>query len=298
MAKGKKGGGKGKRRLADRCDPYLLYQLSVQDPVSPTLSLMRTVFRKRRKRQGEVLREDFCGTALLSMEWVRLHGNNQAIAIDIDDEPLAWAREHFAPQLSEEQTSRVHLLQQDVMKPLEGDDLPTPDIVCAYNFSYMYHRTREGLRSYFASCREQMAEDGMLFLDLFGGAEAIGALEEETEVEVGPGDPDSPLLGHLIEDPLEFSYIWHQRQFNPVDHEMRNSIHFCFPDGSKRRDAFRYDWRLWSIPEIRELLAEAGFASSEVHWEASDDEGEFVGYKQVELMEDDPCWIVFIAACR
>lgn len=37
-----------------------------------------------------------------------------------------------------------------------------------------------------------------------------------------------------------------------------------------RHDSRAYDWRLWTLPEIRELLGEAGFSRSDVYWESYD----------------------------
>ena len=51
-------------------------------------------------------------------------------------------------------------------------------------------------------------------------------------------------------------------------------IHFSFPDGSKIKKAFTYDWRLWTLPEIRELLLEAGFQRATVYWEGTNEETE------------------------
>jgi hypothetical protein len=64
--------------------------------------------------------------------------------------------------------------------------------------------------------------------------------------------------------------------------------------------AFRYEWRLWSIPEIRELLQEAGFDRSEVYWEGTDretGEGNDV-FSPREQAPDDPAWICYIAGYR
>ena len=35
--------------------------------------------------------------------------------------------------------------------------------------------------------------------------------------------------------------------------------------------AFTYDWRYWSLPELTELLKEAGFADAQVFWDKSND---------------------------
>jgi hypothetical protein len=68
-----------------------------------------------------------------------------------------------------------------------------------------------------------------------------------------------------------FTYVWDQASYNAVDHHIRCYIHFEFKDGTALRRAFRYDWRLWSLPELQELMREAGFADVEVYLEGWDD---------------------------
>ncbi len=92
-------------------------------------------------------------------------------------------------------------------------------------------------------------------LDIYGGPEAQVLQFEERECD-------------------GFTYIWDQDVFNPLTHEYRCKIHFRFPDGTELQDAFEYHWRLWTVPEVRELLSEAGFRSVAVFWEGADDEGE------------------------
>ena len=46
-------------------DKYLLYQNSVQNPAYE-VNFMRRVYRKIRGRSPLLLREDFCGTAILA----------------------------------------------------------------------------------------------------------------------------------------------------------------------------------------------------------------------------------------
>jgi len=95
-----------------------------------------------------------------------------------------------------------------------------------------------------------------------------------------------------------FTYYWEQRKFNPITFEALCHIHFKFPDGSKMKRAFTYDWRMWTLPEIRETLADAGFAKSTVYWEGTDEktgEGNDI-YTPTEEGEDDPSWIVYIVA--
>ena len=69
-----------------------------------------------------------------------------------------------------------------------------------------------------------------------------------------------------------FRYVWEQESFNPSDHAFRCAIHFEFDRGRPMRRAFTYDWRFWTLPEIRELMLEAGFAEARAYAEAWDDE--------------------------
>ena len=78
---------------------------------------------------------------------------------------------------------------------------------------------------------------------------------------------------------------------------MRCHIHFKFPDGSSLKKAFSYDWRLWTLPELSEILAEAGFARSATYWQGSDEDGEANGVFTPTLQgEADDAWIAYLVA--
>ena len=85
--------------------------------------------------------------------------------------------------------------------------------------------------------------------------------------------------------------------YNPVNSDMLCHIHFVFPDGSKLEPAFTYDWRLWTLPELQELLTEAGYAKVTVYWEEADDDDEGTGeYVPTIVGDADPGWVCFIVA--
>ncbi|NBP95018.1 MAG: class I SAM-dependent methyltransferase, partial [Gammaproteobacteria bacterium] len=74
--------------------------------------------------------------------------------------------------------------------------------------------------------------------------------------------------------------------------------HFKFPDRSKIERAFSYHWRLWTLPELRELLKEAGFKRVLVHWEGTDpetDEGNGI-FTATEIGEADSAFICYLTA--
>jgi SAM-dependent methyltransferase len=273
----KRGGGRRKTSVARRADPHDLYQRAVQEP-DADIPLIHKVFRSNFSRPARSLREDFCGTALLACRWVENGAENCAWGIDLDAATLEWGREHNVAPLRPDQSSRVKLIHGDVLDI--GHE--KVDVTVAFNFSYFIFKQRAQLLEYLKRAHATLNPEGVLLLDVYGGADAQRTSEEPREVDD------------------EFDYVWDQHSFDPIHHACTNFIHFEFPDGSKMRRAFRYDWRLWSIPELRDLLAEAGFAKSEVYWEGTDretGEGNDV-FSPRERAPDDPAWIAYIAGIR
>jgi len=270
-----KGVKSNKPSLASQADRHILYQESVQD-TEFEYEFISGTFERLRGRQPHLLREDFCGTAQMCCEWVRRDPDNHAVGVDLDTEVLDWAREHNLAELKPKQRERVELIEEDVFKVTTAQP---PDLIIAMNFSYQGFKTREMLRGYFERVREALADDGVLIMDAFGGYEAFQELEEETEHE-------------------DFSYIWDQAFYDPITGDMTCHIHFSFPDGSRLDNAFTYQWRLWTLPELQELLKEAGFKNVTVYWEGTDEEtnegdGNFQPATQGEA---DPGWIAFLSA--
>lgn len=271
--KGKKN--KPGRFTAATADKHILYELSVQNVVDEVKFLDET-YEDLRSRPARTLREDFAGTTAAACEWVKTRDDCQAFAVDIDPEVLDWGRARHVDKLSPEQQQRIELIVGDVVEA----KTPLSDIIIAFNFSYFIFKTRDTLRAYFENARRNLQPDGIFMLDCFGGSEAYEESEEETKQD-------------------DFTYIWDQHAFDPVSGDIHCYIHFKFPDGTKMREAFSYDWRLWTLPEIRELLAEAGFSKSTVYWEGSDEDGDGNDeYRPAERGDSDPAWIAYIVAER
>ncbi|MDM7913964.1 MAG: hypothetical protein QUU85_01675 [Candidatus Eisenbacteria bacterium] len=97
-----------------------------------------------------------------------------------------------------------------------------------------------------------------------------------------------------------FTYVWEQASFNPIDHHIRCYIHFRFPDGRKMERAFRYDWRFWTLPELQEILLEAGFRSAEVYLEGWDDEADEADgiYRRRKSFEEMAGWVAYVVGLR
>lgn len=266
---------KGKLKgMARKADKYELYQEAVQDPETD-VALAARIFRKRYKREARLFREDFCGTAAISCCWVQQHPDNQAWGIDLDPEPLAWGTEHNLGELTADERKRLHLIEGDV---LTADCAPV-DVTCAFNFSYFLFKERAALRDYFVKARQGLRDEGILILDAYGGADSMRQMEERREHD-------------------DFDYIWDQYRFDPITHSVTNHIHFEFEDGSKWRRAFTYHWRLWTLPELQDVLREAGFSEVEVYWEGTDHEtGEGDGtYHKAVSAADDPAWVSYLVA--
>ena len=62
-------------------------------------------------------------------------------------------------------------------------------------------------------------------------------------------------------------------------------------------DAFVYRWRLWSVPELRDVMAEAGFETTQIYAklaEAVDDEGNAYTTPVNDPEELDSTFIVLV----
>jgi len=262
-----------KATMAETSDRHELYEQSVQC-VEAEIDFVDETFTEIRGRTAKYLREDFCGTGNTSCEWISRRKTNHAIGIDLDEEVVGWGRKNKISKLKPEQRKRIELRIENVMEA----DTPPMDIILAMNFSYWLFEERPTLKKYFERVRSSLADDGIFFLDAFGGYDAPRVLKERTKFK-------------------NHTYIWEQAYFNPINNHMRCHIHFKLKDGSKMEKAFSYEWRLWSLPEIRELLDEAGFSKTTIYWEGSTDEGEGDGvFEPTEEGEADAGWITYIVA--
>jgi len=263
--------------LAETADRHHLYELSVQC-AEAEIDFVDDTFKQLRGRRARLLREDFCGTANVCCEWVRRRKSNQAIGVDLDGSVLDWGRHHQLAALKPSQRRRIDLREENVLsvktEPME--------IISAMNFSYWLFKERQQLKRYFKRVHSQLADDGVFFMDAYGGYDSYKEIVEEREIE----DGDS-----------RFTYVWEQEKYEPVSGQLICHIHFDFEDGSRLERAFSYDWRLWSLPEIRELLDEAGFGKVTVYWQGFDEEGEPDGvFVPATEGEADAGWICYLTA--
>jgi hypothetical protein len=262
-----------KASMAVKADRYKLYESSVQC-AETEVDFVEYEFKKLRGRRPALLREDFCGTAAVCFEWASRGQENTAIGVDIDGEVLNWANENHLPLLKGTARSKVKLIRGDVLKV----STPQQDVILAMNFSYWLFKERKILLAYFRKVRKNLELDGIFFLDCFGGSDAYRELKERTKLD-------------------GFTYIWDQAAYNPVNSDISCHIHFHFPDKSKLERAFTYDWRLWTLPEIRELLLDAGFSEVIIYAQAIDPVTEEPSQMEPVLsMDADLGWIAYVGA--
>lgn len=269
---------------------FSLYQQSVQSPKGDISYLQKFFLMYVGGRVPLHLQEDFCGTALLSTEWLRTDPRRTAIGVDLDDEALVWCMENNVDKVGDDNSSRIALFHGNVLQPLEsklvkltpwdlsnitikdGEDtkkdssaeasstsvvndgmlkikcpLPSRDIVCAFNYSCCCLHKRRELILYFKHARDSLSLKGGIFvMDLYGGTSS------ERELKLQRKFPN-------------FTYTWEQEEFDVIQRKTRISLHYQLRKPQKKiRNAFSYSWRLWSLPEIRDCLEEAGFR--EVHF--------------------------------
>jgi cyclopropane fatty-acyl-phospholipid synthase-like methyltransferase len=277
---------KDKKRKKKKARPtphrHVLYEASVQS-LEADLDFVEKNYRKYRGRGFRKLREDFCGTAALATEWVRRRDGNVSWGVDLHRPTLEWGREHRVSHLGTA-SRRVHLLCDDV----RSVTAPKVDAVLAFNFSYSVFKERAGLREYFTAVRKSLRPGGMFFVDAFGGQETMGTVVEKRKIEATK-DWDGKKVP-------SFTYVWDQARFNAITHEMLCHIHFHLGKGRKIRKAFTYDWRLWTLPEIREVMDEAGFSSTEVYvdgWDEEAEEGDGV-YRRRTVLENQAAWVAYV----
>ncbi len=262
--------------MAELADRHVLYQQSVQC-VEAEIDFVDETFTELRGRNASSLREDFCGTANTSCEWLRRRKKNTAIGVDLDLEVLAWGQANNIDTMGKKAASRIRLLGEDVLQV----NTEPMDMILAMNFSYWLFMDRKTMKQYFRRVHESLAEDGIFFLDAYGGYDSFKVLRERTDYD-------------------DFTYTWHQASYNPINGRMQCYIHFKFPDGSRLKRAFSYEWRLWTIPELLELLQEAGFEKPTVYLQGfEEDTGEPDGiFLPTEVGDADAGWIAYIVAAK
>lgn len=268
-----------------RPDLHHLYEASVQG-VETDLDFAVRVFKNKRNHVPNDLREDFCGTAALACEWVSRSPQHRAWGVDFDRPTLDWGIAHNVAQLST-QAGELKLLCANVLKV----KTPPVDLVMALNFSFCVFKTRDLLLTYFKKVHSALNNGGLFITDIYGGTESGGTKLEPRKVKSFTATDGTKVPS--------FTYIWDQAEYNVIDHHVVNYIHFNIPGIGKINKAFSYDWRLWTLPELQELLLEAGFKSVEVYLHDWTDAGESDDiYRRRTRYENSLGWVAYVVGIK
>lgn len=275
-------------------DPFVLYQRAVQEP-DAEVDFIDAEFRRLRRRTPTRLREDFCGTGQVCCAWALRRRANEAVGLDLDRVTLDWGLARNVAKLRPATRERVSLLRRDVLRPwkvLAGERVGPRgagawgrmDVVYAGNFSWWVFHTRRDLLAYFRGVRRSLVRDGLFVLDIMGGWEVTREQRERWAI-------GGTKRG--------FTYQWHQEKFDPVTARATCHIGFKLRDGRRMPRAFTYDWRVWTVPETRDALADAGFTRTTVYWEGDDRKGGGNGvFRPTERGEACASFIAYIVAER
>ncbi len=218
---------------------YDCYELCVQSP--PALVPFLVALHGN---DPKIFAEDFCGSCAASLAWLERVPGGRAIGTDLDPEPLARARERntFADRLA--------LRERGV---LDADE--AADVVFVGNFSIGEIHDRPTLVRYLSRARERLNPHGIFVCDIYGGDSAFTICTVNR--------------GHRAPGGLRVLYTWEQRDADPLTGMVTDVCHFRVERSGQiieeYTDAFVYRWRLWSVPELRDAMAEAGFRTTEVH---------------------------------
>ena len=254
---------------------YTYYTRAVQD-TDQAIQFVERAYRSNFQKPIRTLGEDFCGTFALSSHWVKKGRGRKAVAIDYSQEPLSYGKNNYLAKLRKEQKEKITVLQRDV----RDKSLPKVDALVAFNFSFFILKERSQMLSYLKNCYRRIGPKGLLVLDCFGGTSTLEPNEEKTKIR-------------------NFTYYWDQKSFDPISHNANFAIHFKRKGEKKRLNVFRYDWRMWTLPELKELLTEAGFKKVSFYFEGTTKMGNGNGvFTKKKREENCEAWIAYITARR
>lgn len=227
---------------------FYLYEKSVQNPewhVKYPSHFHRRLLGHRPLK----FREDFCGSGLISCEWVKSSKLHIATGLDRDRLAIRYANQKNKAELSQKQRKRLNFNLENVLYPTEEKY----DLIGAYNFSIFEFHERGDLLKYFTSVFNSLGSQGTFFFDIAGGSGFLKTRQKSRNI--------------FIDEIGTVQQIWEQMDYDPISATNQYAIHFMLPCGSCLNDAFTYHWRIWQVREVREVLKEAGFKMSTVIWE-------------------------------
>ncbi len=262
-----------------------LYEICVQKPEA-LIPLLQAIHGGTPRSLGE----DFCAGAACARHWVKAIPNALAYVADFDSEPLsridAWRSEQPPAVAKRLIAKKLDVLKKSASGPRSCDLLFTG------NFSIGEIHDRGTLVSYLKRSRLRLKSRGVLVCDTYGGETAFakGSVQRIHPVPVAFARPGARVR-----------YTWQQREADPLTARVENAIHFRVERAGEivqeLTDAFVYRWRLWSVPELRDAMLEAGFKRVEVFAQlidAQDSEGRVYAHPVTDPTELGESFIVCV----
>lgn len=273
------------------------YRWAVQHPPAELGFLLRAA-QHHGLAEPLRIREDFAGGAELAATWVSLDPEHQALAVEVDLPTAQFARERHA-ELLRQREGDLFILCEDVRRRTR----PRVQAVLALNFSTLIFHDRSAMLGYFRTVRRSLVRGGVFVMDLFGGPGSVAPGTQSRRVAPPPDEADEP--ADQPELFPAFTYQWEQRSYDVLSGRIDCRIHFELDGptdgpGEAIRDAFVYDWRLWSPPELLEMLTEVGLREP-TFWCDAYDEAAGVSdgrYRPMERMAPRQDWVAYLTAKR
>jgi len=237
---------------------HFLYQKTVQNP-KREVEFFRKIYRMIFKTIPTKFREDFCGTALLSCEWVKNNVCNTAVGIDIDELTIKWGIENNIHNLSSG-SERIRLIAQNVLE--EFKEKTKFDIICSMNYSHFMLHKRKDLVKYFTNIKRNL-ERGLFICDFFGG---------------------NHLFYNHTHKNQTANYKCRIGQMNIINNQSITSLNF--KNGENHYETlFEYCFRVYSLIELKEALEDAGFNKFKIFLKdvSDDDENTFHEYEEFDF---------------
>ena len=269
--------------MASLSDLHQCYQEAVQNPKKEIINLLKLYNDMRSMSSLEctpphLLREDFCGTAILCAEWVQRHVKNEAVGVDLDPKVLDYGREHF---VNGSIADRISLHCGNVFN-IDNAQIPKADLTVALNYGTCYFHSFAVLVRYMRQALASLKPGGVFICDGFGGQRSLH--EKWT----------------FRRKCTSFDYTFEQLPVDILTNVSVCRIGFKYADGSVRKAAFEYHFRLWSVADLRDAMHQAGFVNIQV-WISSSSEDDdldgdaFVRIEKPNYAPKADSWNVYIA---
>lgn len=272
-------------------DRHDLYEICVQNP-----RVLAAFLRGLHGNDPTCLAEDFCGTAAMSREWVRRtspprerrepfpdcpsaraesslpifvcpSGAARATCLDADASVIEEARKRAVSDPTVDAAGMEFIVSDALLAPLPRLPADGADVVFVGNFSVGEIHDRGRLMEYLRRVLARLRSGGIFVCDTYGGESAwrTGSLRRIHHAPSSErGNDYQP-----SQTSTRVHYTWEQRAADPFTARVVSALHFRVEEQGEivqeLTDAFVYHWRIWSVPELRDAMHEAGFEATEFH---------------------------------